>query len=92
VYFNLFFLKKKDQEFRRLYSYILTGISKLLGKYEKSKEKTWTKKDANWYQSLLITMLHFVIGGQRRQIVLQMTIEVNRNFFFYLLIFKIGFF
>ena len=43
---------------------------------DEEEEIVWTRKDANWFQAHLITILHFVIGAQRRQVILQMTIEV----------------
>jgi len=36
-------------------------------------ELEWNVEDAEWFQANLITLLHFVIGGQRRQVIIQMT-------------------
>lgn len=36
----------------------------------------WNYKSANEFQAALITLLHFCIGGQRKQVIEYMTIEV----------------
>lgn len=70
-----------DEEFKELYSFGLKEILSLLDKYkedhryESDYELDWDREDAEWFMSVLITLLHFVIGGQRRQVVLQMTME-----------------
>ena len=37
----------------------------------------WTKKDANTFQNSLITLLLFVIGGQRKQLISWFSLKVE---------------
>jgi hypothetical protein len=47
----------------------------------------WTKKTANEFQSCLMTLLHFVLGAQRKQILEGFTIKVRKivNLYLYLI-------
>ena len=35
----------------------------------------WTRADADWFQALLLVMLHFVLGAQRKQILEGMSLD-----------------